>query len=284
MYLKLINNQLIILKAVLLFLFLANSLNANEIFLKGVWKFEQYEKSNINEPYDLLNLKFKITNDYKVKGNFEYFFKWYSRIEDLKEFNSKLSKNIFYFSFDSNFGGKNGRVKIKINEDCSLDWELVQEPNGEYYAPIKAHLSIVKIDKDAKICQYNKKVLNISLQNLESQLKQNINIQKYNKSFIQNVLHEKPIVKKTLTQYNNIAYYLQKAGANNEAIYILEKILNKYPNRTVAHYNIADAYWDIDNKQNAIKHYKLYVKQMKEKGKQNKIPKKVILRIQDNNK
>jgi len=80
---------------------------------------------------------------------------------------------------------------------------------------------------------------------------------------------------KTLTQYNNIAYYLQKAGANEEAVYLLEKILEKYPNRTVAHYNLADAYWALGEKKKAIEFYKTYIKQMKEKGKSKRIPKVV---------
>ena len=85
--------------------------------------------------------------------------------------------------------------------------------------------------------------------------------------------------KNNILKYNNMAYYLQKAGASKEAIFILEKILKKYPNRTVAYYNIADAYWDIDDKINAIKYYKIYVKQMKEKNKENKIPQKIVSRI-----
>ena len=69
------------------------------------------------------------------------------------------------------------------------------------------------------------------------------------------------ISKKTLTTYNNIAYYLQKAGANEESIYLLKKILEKYPNRTVAHYNLADAYWALGEKKKAIaSHKKIYTK------------------------
>ena len=84
--------------------------------------------------------------------------------------------------------------------------------------------------------------------------------------------------KKTLPTYNNIAYYLQKAGANKEAIYLLEKILQKYPNRTVAYYNIADAYWAIGEKEKAKEAYRTYIKQMKAKGKEKRIPKTVLKR------
>lgn len=88
-----------------------------------------------------------------------------------------------------------------------------------------------------------------------------------------------PIVKKNLTIYNNIAYYLQKANANEEAVYLLEKILVKFPNRTVAHYNLADAYWALGEKKKAVASYKIYIQQMKAKGKHKRIPKVVRDRV-----
>jgi len=130
---------------------------------------------------------------------------------------------------------------------------------------------------------YNCKPLNnniISLDELLSIAKENNLKNILTKNEIRLLFIYSKLTDKTLTKYNNIAYYLQKAGASKEAIFILEKILSKYPNRTVAHYNIADAYWDIDDKENAIKHYKIYVKQMKQKGKQNKIPNKIIIKLQ----
>ena len=87
------------------------------------------------------------------------------------------------------------------------------------------------------------------------------------------ILDDIKIKKSTLETYNNIAYYLQKANANEEAIYLLEKILKKYPNRTVAHYNLADAYWAMGDKKKAIASYKTYIEQMKAKGKAKRIPK-----------
>ena len=87
------------------------------------------------------------------------------------------------------------------------------------------------------------------------------------------------ISKRDLTYYNNIAYYLEKAKAYKESIYLLEKILEKYPNRTVAYYNLGDSYWGLDDKVSAKKAYKTYIKQMKEKGKENKIPTRVYNRV-----
>lgn len=83
---------------------------------------------------------------------------------------------------------------------------------------------------------------------------------------------KKTIDKKNLVKLNNIAYYLQKVNANKEAIFLLEKILKKYPNRTVAHYNLADAYWALGEKKKAIASYTTYIEQMKEKGKEKRIP------------
>ena len=87
------------------------------------------------------------------------------------------------------------------------------------------------------------------------------------------------VSKSNLSSYNNIAYYFQKAGANQEAIFLLEKILKKYPNRTVAYYNLGDAYWAIDKKEKAKQAYKTYIKQMTAKGKEKKIPKTVLQRV-----
>jgi len=89
------------------------------------------------------------------------------------------------------------------------------------------------------------------------------------------------ITPKTLTQYNNIAYYLQQAGANEEAIYLLEKIIKKFPNRTVAYINLGDAYRALGEKDKARKAYTTYIEQMCAKGLQKKIPKRVLKRVRN---
>lgn len=100
-----------------------------------------------------------------------------------------------------------------------------------------------------------------------------------NSKYLDYYLEHYQLTQKNLTTYNNIAYYLQKANANKEAIYLLEKILAKFPNRTVAHYNLADAYWAIGEKKKAKEHYKIYIEQMKKKGKEKSIPKIVKKRV-----
>ena len=86
------------------------------------------------------------------------------------------------------------------------------------------------------------------------------------------IMNDIEVKKQTLIPYNNIAYYLQKAGSYKEAIYLLEKILKKYPNRTVAHYNLADAYWELGEKKQAIASYTTYIEQMCNAGKEKLIP------------
>ncbi len=87
--------------------------------------------------------------------------------------------------------------------------------------------------------------------------------------------------KQQVSAYNNMAYFLQLYGANKEAIYLLEKILQKYPNRTVAYYNIGDAYWAVGDKEKAKQAYRTYIKQMKAKGKEKRIPKIVLQRAKE---
>jgi len=84
---------------------------------------------------------------------------------------------------------------------------------------------------------------------------------------------------KNVVKLNNIAYYLQKANANEEAIYLLEKILKKFPKRTVAYYNLADAYWELGEKKKAIEAYMTYIEQMCNLGKSKRIPQVVRDRV-----
>ena len=177
-------------------------------------------------------------------------------------------------NFYSNYILKNLNLNIVNQKKCSLNGD-------EYFLVNNSHL-IMMLNEYFFI--FKKQKNNYNLKDIEKNLKEKEQLVIYNKSFFKKNITQNPITKQTLTKYNNIAYYLQKAGASKEAIFILEKILSKYPNRTVAHYNIADAYWDIDDKENAIKYYKIYVKQMKQKGKQNKIPNKIIIKLEQETK
>ncbi|WP_018927454.1 tetratricopeptide repeat protein [Pseudomonas umsongensis] len=75
--------------------------------------------------------------------------------------------------------------------------------------------------------------------------------------------------------YNDIAYYWQQAGFNDDAIWLLEKVISSSADRTVAYLNIADAYWSKGDKQMASANYKKYADLMVSSGKQKKIPERV---------
>ncbi len=85
--------------------------------------------------------------------------------------------------------------------------------------------------------------------------------------------------KENLILYNDIAYYLEKLNAYKESIFLLEKIINQFPNRTVAYINLGDAYWGVGEEQKAKETYNKYIVLMKSSGKEQKIPKLVWDRI-----
>jgi hypothetical protein len=79
-------------------------------------------------------------------------------------------------------------------------------------------------------------------------------------------------------KYNDIAFYWQKAGYDEDAIWLLNKIINTSPNRTAAYLNIADSLWNSSKTEESIKNYKTYIEQMKAKKKEHLIPQRVFLR------
>ncbi len=82
--------------------------------------------------------------------------------------------------------------------------------------------------------------------------------------------------KSNISKYNDIAYYLQKASINKEAIVLLKKVISSDYHRAVAHYNLADAYRALGEKEKALKEYHTYVEQMRKQGKEKRIPNKVL--------
>ncbi len=87
------------------------------------------------------------------------------------------------------------------------------------------------------------------------------------------------INKSTVQKYNDIGFFLLEAKQYEQAIYILENVLYKYPNRIVAYINLGDAYWGLDNKSDAKEAYKKYIELMKANGKQSKIPQRIYNRV-----
>ncbi len=156
---------------------------------------------------------------------------------------------------------------------------------GEYFCENKKYLYVDSnnINKlDSKINITNEMILN-SLKLLitseyatKNKIPFTLKDSSFNTDALKAILNEIPISVKTLTQYNDIARYLEKAGAYQESIYLLEKIIEKYPNRIVAYINLGDAYLGNKQKDKAIEAYKKYIERMKETGKEKKIPKRVL--------
>ncbi|SIT13434.1 hypothetical protein SAMN05421786_106139 [Chryseobacterium ureilyticum] len=84
-----------------------------------------------------------------------------------------------------------------------------------------------------------------------------------------------PINASNIDKYNNLAYYLSEKD-DNISIYLLEQIINKFPERIVAYLNLADSYWNLGEKEKAVKNYQKYVELMKSQNKDlKKIPQRV---------
>lgn len=87
------------------------------------------------------------------------------------------------------------------------------------------------------------------------------------------------IEQERITSYNNIAYYLEQSGDYEPAILILNKIVGKVPNRTVAYINLGDAYWGLEQHTEAREAYQTYIHLMRESNREQRIPQRVLDRV-----
>jgi hypothetical protein len=79
--------------------------------------------------------------------------------------------------------------------------------------------------------------------------------------------------------YNDIAYYWQQAGFVEDSIWLLKQVISNNPDRVVAYLNMADSYWSVGEKAKASENYKKYSVLMINLGKRDKIPGRVVERI-----
>lgn len=68
------------------------------------------------------------------------------------------------------------------------------------------------------------------------------------------------IIKENITALNDYAYELEKRGELKKSKYLLEKILEKFPDRDVANLNYADVLWKLKEKEKSEKYYNNYIK------------------------
>jgi hypothetical protein len=94
------------------------------------------------------------------------------------------------------------------------------------------------------------------------------------------ILKNVPISNKNLNQMNDVAYFLSltKNGLISAA-YILEILIDKFPDRVVAYINLGDTYFGLQNTAKAKEAYLKYIDLMKKEGKESKIPNRVFERV-----
>jgi tetratricopeptide (TPR) repeat protein len=99
-----------------------------------------------------------------------------------------------------------------------------------------------------------------------------------------NTIAEMVLTLESIGKYNDIGFFLEQGGEYTEAILVLKKVVELFPERTVAHLNIADAYKGLNQIDSAIAHYSKYSDLMKKDGKESKIPKRVLGFLAQNKK
>lgn len=96
-----------------------------------------------------------------------------------------------------------------------------------------------------------------------------------NKSWLDYVI----ISSRNITKINDFALNLENINPG-VSVNVLQKVIQKYPDRVVAYLNIANSYWNIGKKEKAVENYKTYLSLMKSQKKDiNKVPKYVEERI-----
>ncbi len=87
---------------------------------------------------------------------------------------------------------------------------------------------------------------------------------------------------KYIPALNDYGFFLQESGQNSKAVDILLLVVSKDPKRTVAYLNLADAYWSLGKRHEAIDNYRQYEKLMIDSKKADKVPGKVKGRLKSN--
>lgn len=203
---------------------------------------------------------------------------------------------LFYSNFQNQFYIflENNCTTKTIKQLYQILWK-----NKKFVILKKEYFEISKNNINSKIIYYDKLLIDsLKLDEIETSEKfikqyknctpiyyQNKSIGKINQPKKEVLIYEHPIFNNyeniiNAKLYNDIAFILYKNSAYDESIYILKIIINKFPTRTVAYLNIADCYWETNEKEKAIENYKKYVQLMKAQKKDlKKIPKYVYERI-----
>lgn len=80
---------------------------------------------------------------------------------------------------------------------------------------------------------------------------------------------------KNMVTANNIGYFLEQANALAPAAVFLQKVIEKFPDREVAYFNLGDLFLKKKDARAAAVNYNTYINLMKERKLEQKIPKRV---------
>jgi hypothetical protein len=93
------------------------------------------------------------------------------------------------------------------------------------------------------------------------------------KAFIDDITNGKnDITPDNVGIFNDLGYFLEQTGNAQDAMTILNAIIEVFPNRSVVYLNVGDAYRQIQHHEKMIENYRIYVEMMSDAGKKEKIP------------
>ena len=194
-----------------------------------------------------------------------------------------------------------GSYYFKYEEDKEhwfLDNFIVNKKSNspeDDYEPIREHNPVFRWRIDKKAIDISGKESLISLYETISDIynnKEDNNISPFHATsktdLIQAIIYYIPIndlkiSRKNIEKYNNLAFFFEELGLYEQAVTILNQVINFNPERTVAHLNLADTYWKNNQKKLAKKSYQTYINLHKKTGVKNKIPNRVYERTTPSN-
>ena len=245
--------------------------NNGKLKYKKITFFENYDSTSVNM-------------DLKVVKNFLVF--------EMRYAPKYLDKNILSFSYDElkddwllksiysqNFNPMDPdliktkcifelKKQISLNNNNADD--IIQYIGFDVMS-LNSNLNFVKINC---ICEKTETELDINA--IRDRMIETPILDEPKKLRLDLYIKENPFYSGNLKPYNDIASKLKDNNSSNEAIYILKKIIAKFPNSIDSNLNIADSYWNINKTKDAKFYYKKYISLIKSK---NKIPKRVYVRI-----
>ena len=190
--------------------------------------------------------------------------------------------NNFGGNFDERYflTGKNNKLILSKVENLSVfkeDFDLkAVECRKNIDKPLQAYQ--YPVPNEGFTCK-TRYMADNSLTDLREYVKDNqidVDIDRINR-----YLKRYPMKGKNIGIYNDIAFYLAQSQNYPAAIFILRTVIQRSPDRVVAYLNLADAYWDSNQKTDAHRFYRKYLATMNKSGKNSKVPERVVQRLKE---